>query len=447
MYEAESGDISIAVVGDAMLSRRLSVFREPEFLGLVDLLRGSDATLANLEFLFHDYESAWQWTGGTYTRSDPKNLAELKWLGIDGVFTANNHSFDFGDGGYFTTLRHLQEHAIPHAGGGPDLDHARAPGYVDTPRGRIALMSASSTFTEISRAGYGRPDFPGKPGINALRHDKEHAVTQDVFDALKKANRELGYEAADHARNTFGFIGTPKEHSPDAVDFLENKFKLSDRIQLSTSVNKDDLSGIENWIRGASRQADWLIYGLHCHESGTDGVYHGGSSTAPPDFQVEFSRWAIEQGCHMVAGHGPHFLRGIEIYKGRPIFYSLGNFIFQNESITWVPQEGYRRFGLDFTKTPGDFFDLRSGSGRRGFPADRVFWESVVPVCNYEKGALRDIQLYPIDLGFGRPIPQRGRPMRATGQRAEEILDTLRTLSEPMGTKISVENGVGVIRL
>src|SRR4029450_8421051 len=99
MYEGESGDISIAVVGDAMLSRRLSVFREPEFLGLVDVLRGTDATLANLEFLFHDYESPWEWTGGTYTRSDPKNLAELKWVGIDGGFTPNNHSFDFWGGG------------------------------------------------------------------------------------------------------------------------------------------------------------------------------------------------------------------------------------------------------------------------------------------------------------------------------------------------------------
>src|SRR5215213_4784785 len=49
MYEAEKGNISIAVTGDAMISRRMRPFREPDFLGLIDLLRGSDMTLAKLE--------------------------------------------------------------------------------------------------------------------------------------------------------------------------------------------------------------------------------------------------------------------------------------------------------------------------------------------------------------------------------------------------------------
>jgi hypothetical protein len=123
LYEAVRGDMSIAVVGDAMLSRRLRPYREPDFLKLVELLRNADLSIANLEFLFHDFEHAWQWTGGTYTRSDPKNLSELKWMGINAVLTANNHSYDFSEGGYFTTLKHLEEHDIPHAGGGKDLDH------------------------------------------------------------------------------------------------------------------------------------------------------------------------------------------------------------------------------------------------------------------------------------------------------------------------------------
>lgn len=56
LYEAERGDISIAVVGDAMLSRRMQAFREPHFLKLVELIRETDVSIANLEFLFHDYE-------------------------------------------------------------------------------------------------------------------------------------------------------------------------------------------------------------------------------------------------------------------------------------------------------------------------------------------------------------------------------------------------------
>ena len=128
IYDAERGGISIAVAGDAMISRRMQAFKEPQFLKLVDILRKADVSIANLEFLFHDYESSWQWTGGTYTRSDPKNLEELKWMGLDALLTANNHSFDFSEGGFFTTLKHLNEMDLAHAGGGKDIDHARVAG-------------------------------------------------------------------------------------------------------------------------------------------------------------------------------------------------------------------------------------------------------------------------------------------------------------------------------
>ena len=431
LYEAEHGDISIAVLGDTMISRRMRAFREPHFLKLVEILRNADVSIANLEFLFHDYESSWQWTRGTYTRSDPKNLNELKWMGIDAVLTANNHAYDFSEGGLMTTLKHLDDMDIPHAGGGKDVDQARAPAYVDSSRGRVAVMSASSTFSDISRAGPGRPDFPGRPGINALRHQKIHHVTPDVFEALHKANRELGYDEQEDAAAQFGFGG----HSEEALDkrtavrFMGSEFRLADASTIETSVNQEDLAGIGKWIRGATKQADWLVYGVHCHESGATGEYHGGSRTSPPDFLVDFAHWSIDQGCDLFAGHGPHFLRGIEIYHGKPIFYSLGNFIFQNESVPWVPDEGYRRFGLGYDQTPGDYLDTRSDSGKRGFPADAVFWQSVVGVCHYEAKELKEVKLYPIDIGFGRPIPQRGRPVLAQGHVADDILQWLKHLS------------------
>ena len=188
IYNAERGDISIAVGGDAMITRRMRAFEEPGFLKLIDILRKADVSVVNLEMLFHDYESSWQWSGATYTRSDPHNLDELKWMGIDAVTTANNHSFDFSEGGFLTTLRHCKEIDLPTAGGGGDIDEARSPTYVDSAKGRVAVMSATSTFSEQSRAGPGRPDFPGRPGVNALRHDVLHQVERDVFDALHKAN-------------------------------------------------------------------------------------------------------------------------------------------------------------------------------------------------------------------------------------------------------------------
>ncbi|MCI0782630.1 MAG: CapA family protein, partial [Chloroflexi bacterium] len=195
------------------------------------------------------------------------------------------------------------------------------------------------------------------------------------------------------------------------------------------------------------KQSDWMIYGAHCHESGSTGEFHGSTRVSPPDFLVEFAHWTIDQGCALFAGHGPHFLRGIEIYKNRPIFYSLGNFIFQNESVLWLPQEAYRRFNLGYDQTPGDYLDTRSGGGTRAFAGDPVFWQSVVAVCNYAGGELREIVLHPIDMGYGRPIPQRGRPVLAEGPIAQQTLTWLQDVSRPYGTEISIEGDTGFIRL
>jgi poly-gamma-glutamate synthesis protein (capsule biosynthesis protein) len=448
IYDAERRDISIAVGGDAMITRRMRAFQEPRFLKLVDILRGADVSLVNLEMLFHDYESSWQWSSATYTRSDPRNLEELKWMGIDAVTTANNHSFDFSEGGFLTTLDHCREVDLPQAGGGHDIDEARSPAYVDSPRGRVAVMSATSTFSEQSRAGPGRPDFRGRPGVNALRHDLVHHVERDVFDALAKANRELGYQEHHEAQEAFGFRGHEEvEDASSELKFLEQKFMLGEDFGISTSPNKDDLTGIANWIRGAQKQSDWVIYGAHCHESGTAGDYHGGSRVSPPEFLRDFARWTIDQGAALFAGHGPHFLRGIEIYKNRPIFYSLGNFIFQNESVLWLPDEAYRRFNLGYDQTPGDYLDTRSGGGSRAFAGDPVFWESVVAVCNYAAGNLKEIVLHPIDMGHGRPISQRGRPILSEGPMAQRTLKWLQEVSRPFGTEITIEGDKGVIRL
>ena len=110
--------------------------------------------------------------------------------------------------------------------------------------------------------------------------------------------------------------------------FLEREFRLAEAFKIETAVNKDDLEGIGHWIRGAKKQADWLVYGVHCHESGSTGEFHGGSRTSPPDFLVQFAHWAIDQGCDLFAGHGPHFMRGIEIYKGSTHFLQPGEFYF-----------------------------------------------------------------------------------------------------------------------
>src|SRR5690606_34990010 len=140
----------------------------------------------------------------------------------------------------------------------------------------------------------------------------------------------------------------------------------------NTRVSPGDAELTLRWIREARRQADWVIFSFHNHEFG-----QAGRLTAPTDveleetaqFVVDFAHMAIDAGADVVAGHGPHLTMGVEVYKDRPIFYSLGNFVFQNETVEAFPAEAYGRFGLGSDATPADFLDARTGSDTRGFPA------------------------------------------------------------------------------
>src|SRR4051812_26943405 len=67
-----SSDFTFALVGDSIITRKISVYSEPAFTRVIDLIRNADAAFANLEMLFHDYEPyASAASGGTYMRAAP----------------------------------------------------------------------------------------------------------------------------------------------------------------------------------------------------------------------------------------------------------------------------------------------------------------------------------------------------------------------------------------
>ncbi|MCZ6636985.1 MAG: CapA family protein [Alphaproteobacteria bacterium] len=445
-YDSEQGNVTITLTGDAMITRGMRAFQEPQFLGLLELFRGSDITVSNLEMLFHHFEMSWHYKGAaSFQVCDPRYLADLRWMGMDVVTTATNHAFDYGEEGFLTTLRHCEEAGLLQAGGGRHLDQSRAPAYLDTRGGRVAVMATTSTFSEESRSGPGRADFPGKPGVSTLRHDIVHHVPADFLDSLREAKRELGYDAREQSmRRQRGLAADSK--SAD-VHFLGGRFEAANEFAVKTACNNEDLESIAKWMRGAKKQADWLVFAMHCHESGASEEWHGQTSTQPPDFQMEFAHFTIDNGADAFVSHGTHYLRGIEIYQGKPIFYSLGNFIFQNETVEWVPQAAYDGFGLGAEDTPGDWGWGRSKGGKHGHAANPVFYRSAVSECRFENNELKEVWLHPVDLGFGRPIGQRGRPVLAEGEVAEEVLSWLQRVSEPFGTEIKVKGNKGVIRL
>ena len=110
----------------------------------------------------------------------------------------------------------------------------------------------------------------------------------------------------------------------------------------------------------------------------------------------------------------------------KPIFYSLGNFIFQNDTVRWQPAYNYESVGLGPEHTPADFYDRRSENDARGFPGDPIYWHSVVARCEYRAHKLRRVTLHPIDLGHDKPsFPARtprdgGREGRAPQPRPHQ---------------------------
>lgn len=152
----------------------------------------------------------------------------------------------------------------------------------------------------------------------------------------------------------------------------------------------------------------------------------------------------IDAGAGVVVGHGPHVLRGIEVYKGRPIFYSLANFIFENGLVELQPADSYELLGLDGDSLPSDYFSKRSKNDTTRFPADGEYWQSVVAEVVYNNNrTLQDVRLHPVSMGFEHALTRRGRLYPSPANETEQIFSDLQEVCAPFGTSISYKNGVG----
>ncbi|WP_290116256.1 CapA family protein, partial [Turicimonas muris] len=189
-------------------------------------------------------------------------------------------------------------------------------------------------------------------------------------------------------------------------------------------------------IKEAKRQADIVLVSVHAHE------FLDLDMDKPAEFLRTFSRKCIDAGASVVIGHGPHELRGIEKYGDGLIFYSLGNFIFQTETIERQPVEAYTNMGMPSNSQVGDLMDKRSGNGTRGFAAQKTIWSAVLPVWETEDGKITSVTLHPIDLHQHAPRSRKGSPILTD---SEEVLHQLKKLSKEFGTEIQIKNGKGYI--
>jgi poly-gamma-glutamate synthesis protein (capsule biosynthesis protein) len=442
----------LVTLGDLLYWRPVRQQIDSAMENALRIVRDADFATANHEGTFFDVRSKRiPPSGGGILMVGPPDLAhDIKHLGVRFVSKANNHSVDWGTDGLLEELRLLDAASLPFSGAGPNRASARTAGFVDLQKGRVGVVSAASSFQPSAIPLDEDADVAARPGISVLRTSsvqivdaKEMAALQQMSAVAKTAGVAiLGNNERPGA--TRSASGSP---SPNEITVLGQTYRLGEKSGRAWTMNKLDHFEILKEVRSAKKLADLVIFTIHAHE-GPEGPGEG-DGPYPADFLPVLFHNVIDAGGDVVAGHGSHALRGIEIYKGRPIFYGLSTFLFQGYILS--TQDGRDARNLDPRFTSRGETEVRlSGSPPLGV-VDKTgllgSWDvSILPVMTYEGGRVKEIRIYPIDVRRNAQAKQSGLPRLASPELGRRILDLMRELSAPFGTEIAIEGNVGVIR-
>jgi poly-gamma-glutamate capsule biosynthesis protein CapA/YwtB (metallophosphatase superfamily) len=466
-----SGDLVVFLAGDSLIQHRVSPCQDERFLDLVRLIRDADVAIANLECCIQTGEDwpAFAAGGGraaTYMATPPFCIDELQQLGFRMVFTANNHSQDFGEGGIVTTLRHLDAAGMRHAGTGPSMTAANAATYFDTPNGRVALIAAADWGPRgLADLPYPWPVgalaadadqvFPARPGVNLLRYDAVTHVDERGLAALRELSDRLGWDEVKLMRNQGGGRSEPMvgnavfEAEVDGEDwlyFMGRKFVLDDHFTFETVPYEEDIERNCRWIREARANADCVIVGQH-----QQGATR--SADEPPDHTRIFAHAAIDAGADIFGAHGHGRAGGIEVYKGRVAIYGLPGLINQISQVRAVPLEQKIRLGLGYQDTPSEFMRTRTRREATAGTEIESRRDSFMPLVFHTlvlggDGHVEEVRLHPAEAIAGGLISHEGLPrlVPAGSEVARRTLEVMSARMAPFGTELAVEDGIGVIR-
>lgn len=416
--------LKILLAGDILITRPVPQDGYEGMTAVQQLIHTHDIKFANLETTIHEsegYPSASP--GGTWTMASPDCLKNIKDMGFNILSTANNHSMDYSIEGLLATHKYLKKAGIQFSGTGENLYEASVPTYVNCKHGRVAFISATSSFHDSNAAGNQSNSMRGRPGVNPLRFKSIVQLPPEKYDVLNDIISQSGINNYHNQAIKEGFLLAPQN-----LNIGHYEFVMGEEIKLQTYPNTSDLNRILKNIKEAKLQSDVVIVSIHSHQ------FAGNSKYYPPDFIKIFARACIDNGASIVVGHGPHLLRGVDVYKNGVIFYSLGNFIFESETISRLPADFYEKYNVDKEDGIAVALQKRSHSGKIGLYTDQNTWQSVLVSIEIDKYEKR-IKFYPIDLGFEMPSYLNGLPKLSS---SDQILLQLQSLSKDYGTTITM---------
>jgi poly-gamma-glutamate capsule biosynthesis protein CapA/YwtB (metallophosphatase superfamily) len=424
-----AGTYVVVATGDLLIQEPIAKMVDPK---IVQILRDADTTVANMEATIIDRRN---WPFGFRGNWSPKETAaDVASMGFDLLTGANNHSYDMGEEGIKSSVKWLDASGIPLAGVGPNLSTARLPVFQQTPKGRVGLIGAYSVEgNDRSVAGDVHGNMGGGTwGVNPLRLTTWNVVTAEQLKQLKGIRDAL---LARRNEPDVSPIGTPKD-VPDRVQIFADNYIAGPKTgDFHYEMNRGDLQANLLATRTAKEYGDFAIFTMHVHQNRfafqafSDDHY-------PNQFLIDFTHALIDNGADMYVGHGNHTMQGIEIYKGKPIFYNLGNF-------------AVHEILLDGENIPAGMTSVEADElvvDRLQQPRNMM---AFVAQSKFQDGKLAEVRIYPIDLGVGkkRTWSKMSVAQTPSPELAQEILGNVQRFSAPFGTKITIENGVGVIRV
>ncbi len=299
---------TLVAVGDLILRTPIAQIADSAFQSLVKHMRDADVTFANQEGPMIDQDNY----TGPMTGAPKSALADIKAMGIDIVGTANNHSMDAGEKGMLETIRLLNEGGIVHAGTGRNLQEARAPRFLNTPKGTIGLVSvygidpySNPALSTQSGATYQQGARGGSPGLNPLHLIPFFVVTADQMEQLRKIRDSV------YARRGEVFAPippVPANEPKDRVGLFGQSYKVGPKPgDVTYEMNPGDLREIARSIRNGKEYVDFMIATAHIHEGNyAFQTYTYDNDT--PDFLVDFAHKMIDpsKSRRTVDGCGGH---------------------------------------------------------------------------------------------------------------------------------------------
>ena len=261
--------VKLNLVGDLQPNRAVP---ETLFRHVAPLLQDGDINVCQLEATFSNLGTLGGQVRNPAHRVPPENIRALTAAPFHGVTYAGNNQLDYGVEAFNDTMDLLLKEDIFIVGAGRSLTEATSAIVREVNGIKIAFVNTCSILP---------------PGVEATdsRSGISPLPVKTYYDSLEKIEEQPGTPA-----------------------------------RTVTVVDRDRLNVILNEIKKAKESADFVVASFHWGVHFTHDL---------AQYQADVGYAAIDAGADIVAGTHPHCLQAVEMYKGKPIFYSLGNFAFE----------------------------------------------------------------------------------------------------------------------